>query len=89
MNSMKRATFHFFDRSMLLIMVLWLAPVSPALAALHQTPMESVRSTIEDVIRILTNEQLKQLTGVRRSNGSYEIGSAMKTWPNRRWASHG
>ncbi len=27
MNSIKRATFHFFDRSMLLIMVLWLAPV--------------------------------------------------------------
>ena len=60
MNSMKRATFLFFDRSMLLVMVLWLAPVSPALAALPQTPTESVRSTIEDVIRILTNEQLKQ-----------------------------
>ena len=60
MNLMKRATFHFFDRSMLLILVLWLAPVSPALAALNQTPTESVRSTIEDVIRILTNEQLKQ-----------------------------
>ena len=31
MNLVKRATFHFFDRSMLLILVLWLAPVLPAL----------------------------------------------------------
>ena len=60
MNSMKRATSQLLAWSMILGMVLWLAPVTPAVAALPQTPTESVRSTIEDVIRILTNEQLRQ-----------------------------
>lgn len=60
MNSMKRATSQLLAWSMVLGMVLWLAPVTPAVAALPQTPTESVRSTIEDVIRILTNEHLRQ-----------------------------
>lgn len=60
MNSMKRPTSQLLEWSMILGLMLWLAPVTPAVAALPQTPTESVRSTIEDVIRVLTNEQLKQ-----------------------------
>ena len=37
-----------------------LVAIGPAWASTSQTPTESVRSTIEDVVRILTNEQLKQ-----------------------------
>ena len=40
--------------------ILMLVPITPAWAFVTQTPTQSVRSTIEDVIRILTNEQLKQ-----------------------------
>jgi len=45
---------------MILAMLMWLVPVAPTLASMPQTPTESVRSTIEDVIRILNNEQWKQ-----------------------------
>jgi phospholipid transport system substrate-binding protein len=60
MNAMKQATIQLLDWSIILGMVLWLASIVPAVAALPQTPTESVRSTIEDVMHILTNEQLKQ-----------------------------
>jgi phospholipid transport system substrate-binding protein len=40
--------------------IVMLAPIPPAWAVMPQTPMQAVRSTIEDVVRILTNEQLKQ-----------------------------
>ena len=60
MNAMKKATIQLLDWSIILGMVLWLASIVPAVAALPQTPTESVRSTIEDVMHILTNEQLKQ-----------------------------
>ena len=40
--------------------IVMLAPTAPASAFMPQTPTQSVRSTIEDVIRILTNEELRQ-----------------------------
>ncbi len=60
MNPIKQATPQLLGSRMILGMVLWLVPVSSAVAAVPQTPMESVRHTIEDVIHILTDEQLKQ-----------------------------
>jgi phospholipid transport system substrate-binding protein len=44
---------------MILGMALWLVPVT-VWAVVPQTPMESVRSTIEDVMDILNDEQWKQ-----------------------------
>ena len=43
-------------------MVLSLVPMAPAWALMPQTPMQSVRTTIEDVVRILDNEELQQPT---------------------------
>lgn len=60
MNSMKQETRHLLGWSLILGMVMWLVPAASAWAFMPQSPTESVRSTIEDVIRILTNEQLKQ-----------------------------
>ena len=45
--------------SKIAVLTLSLVSAAPAWAAMPQTPTESVRSTIEDVIHILTNEQLK------------------------------
>ena len=46
--------------SLVLAVTVALAPVAAASDSLPQTPMESVRDTIEDVIHILTDEHLKQ-----------------------------
>jgi phospholipid transport system substrate-binding protein len=45
---------------MIVGMVLSLLPMAPAWALMPQTPMQSVRTTIEDVVRILDNEELQQ-----------------------------
>jgi phospholipid transport system substrate-binding protein len=45
---------------MVVAMMMSFVPVAPAWASLPQSPMQAVRSTIEDVIHILTNESLKQ-----------------------------
>ena len=60
MNSITHATTRLSGSRMILAMLMWLVPVAPTLASMPQTPTESVRSTIEDVIRILNNEQWKQ-----------------------------
>jgi len=46
--------------SLVLAVTVALAPVAAASDSLPQTPTESVRDTIEDVIHILTDEHLKQ-----------------------------
>jgi phospholipid transport system substrate-binding protein len=60
MNSMKQETPQLLGWSLIVGMVMWLVPVASAWTSMPQTPTESVRSTIEAVIRILTSEQLKQ-----------------------------
>jgi phospholipid transport system substrate-binding protein len=60
MNSIKQGTRQLLGWSLIVGMVMWLVPAAPAWAFMPQSPTESVRSTIEEVIRILTNEQLKQ-----------------------------
>jgi phospholipid transport system substrate-binding protein len=60
MNSIKHGIRQLVSWSLIVGMVMWLVPVASAWASMLQTPTESVRSTIEDVIRILTDEQLKQ-----------------------------
>jgi len=60
MNAIIQASAQLSGARMILAMVMWLVPVAPTLASMPQTPTESVRSTIEDVIRILNNEQWKQ-----------------------------
>lgn len=60
MNSMKQGTRQLLNWSLIVGLVMWLVPAASAWAFMPQSPTESVRTTIEDVIRILTNEQLKQ-----------------------------
>ena len=60
MNSTKHETRQLLGWSLIVSMVMWLVPAASAWAFMPQSPTESVRSTIEEVIRILTNEQLKQ-----------------------------
>ena len=60
MNAIKRGTRQLLGWSLIVGMVMWLVSVASAWASMPQSPTESVRSTIEDVIRILTDEQLKQ-----------------------------
>jgi len=60
MNSIKQGTHQLLGWSLIVGMVMWLVPVASAWVSMPQSPTESVRSTIEEVIRILTNEQLKQ-----------------------------
>ena len=60
MNSIRHVTTQLLGSPMMLAIVMWLVPAAPTLASMPQTPTESVRSTIEDVIRILNNEQWKQ-----------------------------
>ena len=82
MNVMKHKPCQLFGGSLIVSMVLWLVPATPALASMPQTPTESVRTTIEDVVRILTNERLKrperlaerrqEIEGVLRQRVSYE-----------------
>jgi phospholipid transport system substrate-binding protein len=59
MSSTTQATTHLSVARMILGMALWLVPVT-VWAVVPQTPMESVRSTIEDVMDILNDEQWKQ-----------------------------
>ncbi|HKT35592.1 MAG TPA: ABC transporter substrate-binding protein [Nitrospira sp.] len=58
MHAMKRALDQVVTWTIVVAVMASLVPT--ARASMPQTPMESVRSTIEDVIRILTNQQLKQ-----------------------------
>jgi phospholipid transport system substrate-binding protein len=60
MNSINQETRQLLSWSSIATMVLWLSPATPALASMPETPMESVQSTIADVVHILTNEQLKE-----------------------------
>jgi phospholipid transport system substrate-binding protein len=60
MNSTKHTIHQLAAWSMVVAMMMSFVPVAPAWASLPQSPMQAVRSTIEDVIHILTNESLKQ-----------------------------
>jgi len=60
MNAMKQGNRHLVCWSMIVAIMMSVVPVLPAGASMPQTPMEAVRITVEEVIRILTNEQLKQ-----------------------------
>ena len=60
MNSMTRGVRLIVARAMVWAIIASLVSTAPVRASMSQTPMESVRSTIEDVIHILTNQQLKQ-----------------------------
>jgi phospholipid transport system substrate-binding protein len=60
MNPMKRGNLNIVPWSMAVAIMACLVTLAPASASTTQTPTESVRSTIEDVMHILTNEQLKQ-----------------------------
>jgi phospholipid transport system substrate-binding protein len=60
MNSMKQRIRQLSAWTRALPLIVSLVPMAPAWAAMPQTPTESVRSTIEDVIHILSNEQLRQ-----------------------------
>jgi phospholipid transport system substrate-binding protein len=60
MNQMKHNIHQLVAWSMAVGMMMSFAPMTAAIASMPQTPTQTVRSTIEDVIRILTNEQLKQ-----------------------------
>jgi phospholipid transport system substrate-binding protein len=59
MNATTRRTRQLMGWSLIAGMLL-LTPIAPSWASTPQTPTESVRTTIEDVIRILDNERLKQ-----------------------------
>ncbi|HTL63351.1 MAG TPA: ABC transporter substrate-binding protein [Nitrospira sp.] len=60
MNSTRHTIHQLAAWSMVVAMMMSFVPVAPAGASLPQSPMQAVRSTIEDVIHILTNESLKQ-----------------------------
>jgi phospholipid transport system substrate-binding protein len=60
MNTMKCETSQAAGWSLMAGMVLSLVSIAPARAFMPQTPTDSVRSTIEAVIHILTKEELKQ-----------------------------
>jgi len=60
MNSTRHTIHQLAAWSMVVAMMMSFVPVAPAWASLPQSPMQAVRSTIEDVIHILTNESLKQ-----------------------------
>jgi phospholipid transport system substrate-binding protein len=60
LNTMKRDIRQLGAWSIVGAMVMSLVAIAPVWASMPQTPTESVRNTIEDVIHILTNEQLKQ-----------------------------
>ena len=60
MNSAKHTIHQVAAWSRIAAIMVSLVAIGPAWASTSQTPTESVRSTIEDVVRILTNEQLKQ-----------------------------
>ena len=60
MNAMKQGNRHLVCWSMIVAIMMSVVPVLPAGASMPQTPMEAVRITVEEVIHILTNEQLKQ-----------------------------
>ncbi len=70
-------------------MVALLVLIGTPKVSAEQTPTESVKSTIDDVIHILNNEELKQpsrsVDGVRRSSTSSDSVSAMKIWPDCPW----
>jgi phospholipid transport system substrate-binding protein len=57
---MKRHIHQLVAWSLLVAVMMAYVPLTLAGASIPQTPTQSVRGTIEDVIRILTNEQLKQ-----------------------------
>jgi phospholipid transport system substrate-binding protein len=60
MNSMKHGIRQLVAWSGVAALIVALIPMAPASAFMLQTPMESVRSTIADVVRILTDERLKR-----------------------------
>jgi phospholipid transport system substrate-binding protein len=57
---MKHEIHHLLAWSLIASIVGALVPTASGWASMAQTPTESVRSTIEDVIRILTKEEFKQ-----------------------------
>ena len=60
MNSMKHGIRQLVFRSGVVAVIVALVPIAQVSASMPQTPTESVRSTIEDVVHILTNSELKQ-----------------------------
>jgi phospholipid transport system substrate-binding protein len=60
MNSTKHIIHQLVAWSTAMAAIVSLVAMAPAWASFPQTPTESVRSTIEDVIHILTSEPLKQ-----------------------------
>ena len=59
MNQMKQGIRQVRAWSMVGAMMMSVVPMAAVCASMPQTPTEAVRSTIEDVIRILTSDQLK------------------------------
>ena len=78
-----------FNWSLIVGIALWLLPIAPSWADMAQTPTEAVRTTVEDVVRILSNEELKrpdhlaerrqEIEGVLRQRVSYEDMSSSVT----------
>jgi phospholipid transport system substrate-binding protein len=82
MHTLTHRRPRLFNWSLIVGIALWLLPIAPSWADMAQTPTEAVRTTIEDVVRILSNEELKRLDhlaerrqeieGVLRQRVSYE-----------------
>jgi phospholipid transport system substrate-binding protein len=82
MHTLTHRRPRLFNWSLIVGIALWLLPIAPSRADMAETPTEAVRTTIEDVVLILSNEELKrpdhqaerrqEIEGVLRQRVSYE-----------------